>query len=79
VLTPAAERQLRHLHDEVQHRIRRELDLLVAGSPTVDMRKLEGDDAYRLRVGNFRAIFIIDKAAKTFVISKISDRKDAYR
>jgi mRNA interferase RelE/StbE len=81
VLTPAAERQLRRLSAEVQHRITRELDLLAAGSPTVDTRKLElaGEDAYRLRIGNYRVLFTIDKAAKTFVLSKIADRKDVYR
>ena len=79
VLTQPAARQLRHLGREVQHRITRELDLLAAGSPNVDIRKLEGEDEYRLRIGNYRAILTIDKAEKTFIVSKIADRKDAYR
>ena len=79
VLTPAADRQLKHLNEEVQHRITAELDLLAAASPNVDIRKLAGGNEYRLRVGNYRAIFISDKAEKTFIVSKIADRKDSYR
>jgi len=45
-----------------------------------DVRKLEGaPGAYRLRAGNLRVLFEIDKANRVFVIDRISDRKDAYR
>jgi mRNA interferase RelE/StbE len=79
VLTHSAARQLRHLGEEVQRRITAELDLLAAGSPPVDIRKLEGENDYRLRVGDYRAIYRVDKAERTFVVLKISDRKDACR
>ena len=78
VLVPAAERQLKHLGEGVQRRITAELDLLAAGSPNVDIRKLEGGNEYRLRVGDYRVIYGVDKINKTFVISKIADRKDSY-
>jgi mRNA interferase RelE/StbE len=78
VLAPAAERQLKHLREGVQRRIIAELDLLADASPRVDFRKLEGGNEYRLRVGDYRVIYGVDKANKTFVVSKIADRKDAY-
>ena len=78
VFTPAAARQIAHLDQKVQQRIIDELDLLAAGS-RVDTRKLEGGDEYRLRVGSYRVIYGIDKDAKTFVVVKIADRRDAYR
>ena len=78
VLAPAAERQLKHLGEGVQRRITAELDLLAAASPSVDIRKLEGGNEYRLRVGDYRVIYGVDKINKTFVISKIADRKDSY-
>jgi mRNA interferase RelE/StbE len=78
VLAPAAERQLKHLGEGVQRRIIAELDLLAVASPSVDIRKLEGGNEYRLRVGNYRVIYGVDKANKTFVVSKIADRKDSY-
>lgn len=78
VLAPAAERQLKHLGEGVQRRITAELDLLAAASPNVDIRKLEGGNEYRLRVGDYRVIYGVDKVNKTFVVSKIADRKDSY-
>ena len=51
VFTPAAARQFAHLDQKVQQRIIDELDLFAAGA-RVDVRKLEGGDEYRLRVGS---------------------------
>lgn len=79
VLAPAAIRQLRRFSPGIQTRIIAELDLLVSGSPSVDIRKLEGNDAYRLRVGDYRVIYEVDQSEKTFSILKIADRKDSYR
>jgi mRNA-degrading endonuclease RelE of RelBE toxin-antitoxin system len=59
---------------------RAELDLLIVGSPNIDVRKLEGRrDEYRLRVGNYRVLYGVDRAERTFVIFKIADRKESYR
>ena len=80
MLTPAATRHLARLDDAVQQRIRDGLDLLVAGSPSADVQKLAGPgDEYRLRVGEYRVLYGVDKANRTFVVFKIADRKDAYR
>lgn len=54
----AAARQYSKLDKMVQQRVVRELDLLAAGE-RVDIRKLEGADEYRLRVGNFRVVYIL--------------------
>lgn len=78
VFTPAAARQIANLDEKVQQRIINELDLLAAGS-RVDILKLEGDDEFRLRVRSYRVVYGVDKAEKTFVVSKIADRKDSYR
>lgn len=75
---PAAARQFNKLGAMVQQRIVRELDLLVAGS-RVDVLKLEGADEFRLRVGSYRVIYVVNKAEKTFLVSKVADRKEAYR
>lgn len=80
VLTPAANRQLKHLTKEVQRRVLATLDLLVVGSPSLAIKKIEGEaDTFRLRVGDFRIVFVIDKAEHVFVVQKIAGRKDVYR
>ncbi len=45
-----------------------------------DLSKLKGEENYyRLRVGNIRIIFKIDKPAKTIYVEKIGYRKAIYK
>ncbi len=41
--------------------------------------KLENDDAYRVRIGDYRAIYDIDDSAQTVVVLRVEHRRDAYR
>ena len=41
--------------------------------------KLEGEDKYRVRQGNYRIVYSIDDHNRIIVITKIGDRKDVYR
>ena len=41
--------------------------------------KLEGEDKYRVRQGNYRIVYSIDDHNRIVVITKIGDRKDVYR
>ena len=44
------------------------------------IKKLAGfDDSLRIRVGNYRVFFEVDGQKKIILITKISDRKEAYR
>lgn len=42
-------------------------------------KKLSGRDGWRIRVGNFRAIYEIDDEAKKVLILHIGHRSDVYR
>ena len=45
-----------------------------------DVKKLAGtDDEWRLRVGDWRVIFWLDRDAQAYVITRVLPRKDAYR
>jgi len=44
---------------------------------TVNLKKLKGDDAYRLRVGDYRIGFYFDGETVTF--ARVLHRKDIYR
>lgn len=45
-----------------------------------DLAKLKGEENYyRLRVGDFRIIFKIDKPARTIYVEKIGYRKAIYK
>lgn len=45
----------------------------------VGCRKLHGyKDRWRMRIGNYRAVYAIDDAAKIADITRIAHRKDVY-
>jgi mRNA-degrading endonuclease RelE of RelBE toxin-antitoxin system len=60
----------------------RDFDTL-AGDPfsrAVDVKKLQPKSAseFRLRVGRWRALFVLDREASTIQVLRIDDRRDAY-
>ena len=45
-----------------------------------DMAKIKGEkNLYRLRIGNIRIIFRVDKVARKIYVETISQRKSAYK
>ncbi|SNX60397.1 mRNA interferase RelE/StbE [Nitrosomonas ureae] len=46
---------------------------------TLDIKKLEGEPYFRLRVGNWRVIFERHDAVRIIAIEKIKPREDAYK
>jgi len=48
-------------------------------STELDIKKLEGETYYRLRVGNWRVIFDRQDAVRVIAIEKIKPRGDAYK
>ena len=69
--------QLRALPKEQRRRVGQRLDLLQHDLQG-DVKKLGGRPGkYRLRVGNFRALFTLEN--DLIFIHQVKDRKDAYR
>lgn len=77
-LAPAASKDLHKLPHDVQQRIYGSLDRLVAGDRSLDNRKLVDRDGWRLRSGDYRVLYTIDTAQHTFIVFKVSNRKDSY-
>jgi mRNA interferase RelE/StbE len=76
-----AEKDLDHLPDETEARIRAALvDLARDPSrPGLDVLKLQGQaGTFRLRVGQHRALYIVDRPTRTLRVLRVRDRKDAY-
>jgi mRNA interferase RelE/StbE len=45
-----------------------------------DVRKLEGGEGeYRLRVGTWRVLFVLEDDNQTIVVARVVPRRDAYR
>jgi mRNA-degrading endonuclease RelE of RelBE toxin-antitoxin system len=43
------------------------------------VRRLSGRDEWRLRVGDWRIIFVTEAGGETIVVTAIDNRRDAYR
>ena len=62
-----------------QKSIIKQIDLLPTSHENSDIKKLKGhSDLYRLRVGDYRIIFSINKQAQQIRISAVGHRKDIY-
>jgi len=78
-----AERDLGRLPAEEAARLRQALEKLALNPRTAeaDVKKLQPvqDGIFRLRVGDYRLLFIFDKPARMLRALRVDDRKDAYR
>lgn len=79
VLTGKAQKQLCELPKKTQAAIALAIDALKEGL-NHHCKKLQGLEAgYRLRVGDYRIIFQIERGKLVIVVIKIAHRRDVYR
>jgi mRNA interferase RelE/StbE len=80
MMSPPARKQLAALPNDVQDQIRREIGLLGANPRPQGSRKLKGPSGeYRIRVGDYRVIYVIDDNGRVVGITRVAHRRDAYR
>jgi mRNA interferase RelE/StbE len=76
-LSNEAVKQYERLNEPLLSRITAAIDKLENEPPEGDIKKLQGRDGYRVRVGNYRIIFDIEPE-RVFVY-KIAPRGQAYK
>ena len=76
-----AKKKLQSLPRPDRFRIAEKLDQLGRNPDDVslDVKKLEGEPYFRLRVGNWRVIFDRQDVVKIIAVEKIKPRGDAYK
>ncbi len=79
VLTGRAERDLRQLTPRDRQRVRLAIDGLQARPPIGDIRKLQGTEEWRLRVGDLRVRFELAEGGRLVRILRVLPRGRAYR
>jgi mRNA interferase RelE/StbE len=62
-----------------QLRIVNALDKLLVEPDALDIKQLRGRPELRLRVGNYRVLFVEDKVSKTYIVTTIGPRGDIYK
>ena len=78
--TPGADRQFRKLPKQVQARLRPHIDALAQNPRPLGVEKLTGEDnAYRLRVGDYRILYEVHDKVLLVLVVKVGHRRDVYR
>ena len=75
----SAHKSFEKLPTLTQKSIIKQIDFLPTSHENSDIKKLKGhSDLYRLRVGDYRIIFAINKQAQQIRISAVGHRRDIY-
>jgi mRNA interferase RelE/StbE len=79
-LTRTATRDLRRLDPQVRRRVTAALQTLAQDPHQPGaLRKLTGAPEHRLRVGDWRALLLLDAQARTITLTRVLPRGRAYR
>ncbi len=76
----SAERELRRIDPQIVPRIMEAIRGLAEEPRPAGTRKLAGSEqAYRIRVGDYRVVYTVDDAQKMVSIDRVRHRREAYR
>jgi mRNA interferase RelE/StbE len=79
-LKPTAIRGLTKLPKDIQRSIRSRIDALANNPFPSDVKRLESEERfYRVRVGDYRIIYQVDKKIPLVLVVNIGHRKEIYR
>jgi mRNA interferase RelE/StbE len=78
-IKPSARRELDNLSDSLIARLVPKIEGLAANPRPSGCRKLRGyKDLWRIRVGDYRVVYIIDDDRKMVSVTRIAHRRDVY-
>ena len=75
----SAEKELLNLDKNLAKRILDKINLLQDNPYGQNSQKLGGGKGYRIRIGDWRVIYTVDKTVKTITVIRIRHRRDVYR
>ena len=79
VIARSAQKELDALDEPLFARIDRKILALADDPRPLGSKKLKGyKDAWRIRVGNWRVVYIINDPAKLVTVTRIAHRRDVY-
>ena len=74
-----AQKRIARFSTGIQDRIERNLQALSDEPRPPGARKLRGKEGWRIRMGDYRAIYEIDDGAREVLVVDIGHRRDIYR
>ncbi len=79
IIKRSAEKELNVLPAVLRDRIAQRLLALEENPRPVGIKKLQGAESYRLRIGDYRVLLTIDDQLQQVVIYAIGHRREVYR
>ena len=78
-LTSSTEKELHRLPTKVIARIIPRLEQLASAPRPPGCKKLKGGDKeWRIRVGDYRIVYVIDDSARTVDVTRVAHRREVY-
>lgn len=79
ILKRSAEKELDALQANLRERVLRRLLALEENPRPSGIKKLQGQESFRLRVGDYRVLYTIDDKSKQVFILGVGHRREVYR
>lgn len=79
LILPRADQELDGLPTDEQQRISEAIDNLAENPRPAGCLKMRGEDAWRIRVGDYRVVYEIDDAGRKVTVIQVGHRRDVYR
>lgn len=82
IFTKDAEKSIKKLSEEVKRDLKSYIIQLAEYADIISHKKLKGNyyaDMYKLRIGNYRVIYSIDKRNMVIIIEFAGHRKNIYK
>jgi mRNA interferase RelE/StbE len=78
-LKSSARKELESLPDSVLSRVIRKLESLAQNPRPAGCKKLKGyKDLWRIRIGDWRVVYIVDDPTKLVSVTRIAHRREVY-
>ncbi|HSH80929.1 MAG TPA: type II toxin-antitoxin system RelE/ParE family toxin [Herpetosiphonaceae bacterium] len=79
IIQRRAQRALERINEPDYSRITAAIQALADNPRPHGCKKLEGQDAWRIRIGDYRVIYEINERALVVTVVKVGNRRDVYR
>ena len=79
IFARTAEKELARLSNELRLRLGRAIRLLEDDPIPPSAKRLKGRREFRLRVGDYRVLYVIEHETRVLTISAIGHRREVYR
>ncbi len=78
-LVPSARKSFAKLPVPLRKRIQVAIDASAENPFPAGVKKLQGDAAYRIRVGDYRIVYEVQHGRLTILVIRIGHRREVYR